>query len=91
VPFDRFLLHVVVDYPPCVAEREILDLVMSETMENEARAMNDTETDRLVEPDAMAASADFEKAADARTSRRRAGSCLTDDSRLHCTTDRRQT
>ncbi len=33
---DRFLLHVVVDYPMMDAEREILDLVMLEAVQDEA-------------------------------------------------------
>ncbi len=33
---DRFLLHVVVDYPVIEAEREILDLVMLEAIRDEA-------------------------------------------------------
>ncbi len=33
---DRFLLHVVVDYPMMAAEREILDLVMLEAVQEEA-------------------------------------------------------
>jgi MoxR-like ATPase len=38
---DRFLLHVVVDYPDPQTEREILDLVMQETVE----AQNNTTPD----------------------------------------------
>ncbi len=31
---DRFLLHIVIDHPSAYAEREILDLVMKETVES---------------------------------------------------------
>ncbi|MEM7211652.1 MAG: AAA family ATPase [Pseudomonadota bacterium] len=39
---DRFLLHVVVDYPDPVVEREILDLVMQETVDAQSEAAADT-------------------------------------------------
>lgn len=43
---DRFLLHVVVDYPVITTEREILDLVMREATENEQAAVRANGEDR---------------------------------------------
>ncbi|MEL7153003.1 MAG: MoxR family ATPase [Pseudomonadota bacterium] len=44
---DRFLLHVVVDYPSPETEREILDLVMRETVEAQGNASSTEPVARL--------------------------------------------
>ena len=44
---DRFLLHVVVDYPTPETERAILDLVMQETVEAQSKAATKEPAGRL--------------------------------------------
>ena len=47
---DRFLLHIVVDYPAVETEREILDLVMRETLESQSSPTNGAAGERISKP-----------------------------------------